>query len=542
MNREIDFFKIERKWQERWEKARVFEPVVKKEKKFFLTFPYPYVNLSPHIGHFYTLMRVEAFARYKRARGFNVLFPQAWHATGSPIVAAAERVKEKETKIIKQLKKEGLSDKDIKNFEDPKYWIKVFSKKWEEDLKAMGLSIDWRRNFYTTSLNPYYDRFIKWQFRKLKEKNLIEKGKHPVVWDPKTNMPVGDHDRVRGEGETPQEFCLFKFELEDGRKIITATLRPDTSLGITNVYVNPDIEYIEVKVGDELWVVAEPIVKKLKNQEFNVKIKGKVKGERLIGKKAEFFQNQKIPILPASFLKEDYGTGIVHSVPSESADDLIALKNLQGDGELIKKYNLNPEEIKNIEPIEIFETPGIKGISAEYFLSKYNVKSQNERSKLEKIKKELYKLTFSKSKLNKLYKKGFSRDLSGMLVSKAQDIIKQDLLKQGKIELFYELTGEVISRSLTPCVVKIVSDQWFIRYSDLNWKKKAHEALKQVNLYPEAVREQFDYVIDWLNDWACTREYGLGMKLPFDEKWLIESLSDSTIYMAYYTIAHLTNQ
>jgi leucyl-tRNA synthetase len=58
-----------------------------------------------------------------------------------------------------------------------------------------------------------------------------------------------------------------------------------------------------------------------------------------------------------------------------------------------------------------------------------------------------------------------------------------------------------------------------------------------MKLYPEGVRKQFDYVIDWLNDWACTREFGLGTKLPWDETWIIESLSDSTIYMAYYTIS-----
>ena len=58
-----------------------------------------------------------------------------------------------------------------------------------------------------------------------------------------------------------------------------------------------------------------------------------------------------------------------------------------------------------------------------------------------------------------------------------------------------------------------------------------------MKLYPEAVRKQFNYVLDWLKDWACTREYGLGTELPWDKRWMIESLSDSTIYMAYYTIS-----
>src|SRR3990172_3826082 len=60
-----------------------------------------------------------------------------------------------------------------------------------------------------------------------------------------------------------------------------------------------------------------------------------------------------------------------------------------------------------------------------------------------------------------------------------------------------------------------------------------------MTLYPEASRKQFDYVIDWLRDWPCAHHRGLGTKLPWDENWGIESLSDSTVYMAYYTIAHV---
>ncbi len=538
--RKINFKQIEKKWQKKWGQGKVFEPEVdKKRKKFFCNFPYPYINGYSHIGHLFSLMRTEVFARYKRARGFNVLFPQGWHVTGSPIINAAKRIKDKEPKQIKMMKDMGIKEAEIKKFEKPEYWVKFFQPAFKKDYQSIGMSIDWRREFYTTSLNPYYDKFIQWQFRKLKEENYCIKGKFPVVWDPKEGVAVGDHARVEGEGEVPQEFYLFKFPLDDGRNIITATLRHDTVWGITNVYVNPEADYIEIETKGEKWIVGEPIIEKLKNQKFEVKIKGKVSGKSIIGKKVESFGSKKILVLPASFLDPDYGTGMVHSVPSDSADDLIALKDLQKDKELIKKYNLNEKEVTSIKPIEIFETPGIGGNSAQYFLDKYDVKSQNERDKLEKIKKELYKLTFTTAKLGLLYKKGFSKDLEGIKIPEAQEIIKKELLEQGKIELFYELTGKVVSRSLTECIVKIVDDQWFLDYSNKEWKKKAHECLKQLKLYPEKARSQFEYVIDWLHEWACTREEGLGTRLPWDEKWLVESLSDSTIYMAYYTIAHL---
>ncbi len=535
---ENTFKKLADKWQAKWEEEKLFEANPDKRKKFFVSFPYPYMNAVPHIGHFYTLMRVEAFARYKRLRGFNVLFPQAWHCTGSPIVAAAKRIEEGEEKQVKSLKEQGFSVKEIKRLKRPEVWAEVFPGIWRKACREMGISYDSRREFITTSLNPYYDKFIRWQFNKLKEKGLVSKGEHPVVWDPKTNMPVGDHDRVEGEGETPQEFCLFKFSLGDNRKLVSATLRPDTVMGITNVFINPDVEYVVAMVNGEEWVVSRPAIEKLRNQDFKVDVKGNVKGSAFIGKKAEFFKGQELLVLPASFLDENYGTGIVHSVPSESADDLVALRNIQSDEKLLKKYNLDIGIVKKIEPVEIFDTPGIGGRAAQHFLDKYNVKSQKERDKLEKIKKELYKLTFNKSVFNSLYKEGFSQSLEGIFVSKGQEIIKNDLLEQGKIHLFYDLTGRVVSRSLAECVVKIVKDQWFVKYSDKDWKKKAYDALKQIKLYPDIVRDQFEYVIGWLNDWACVREQGLGTRLPFDEKWLIESLSDSTIYMAYYTIAN----
>ena len=57
--------------------------------------------------------------------------------------------------------------------------------------------------------------------------------------------------------------------------------------------------------------------------------------------------------------------------------------------------------------------------------------------------------------------------------------------------------------------------------------------------YSDDVRNNFERTLNWLKEHACSRTYGLGTRLPWDEDWLIESLSDSTIYMAYYTVAHI---
>ncbi|KAJ8976697.1 hypothetical protein NQ317_005914 [Molorchus minor] len=94
-----------------------------------------------------------------------------------------------------------------------------------------------------------------------------------------------------------------------------------------------------------------------------------------------------------------------------------------------------------------------------------------------------------------------------------------------------------MSRSGDECVVALC-DQWFLNYGEPNWKAQAQSALEGINTYHDEVRKNFVSCLKWLHEYACSRTYGLGTKLPWDEKWLIESLSDSTIYMAYYTIAH----
>ncbi len=534
--RMIDFKKIQDKWQEKWHKDDVFKVEIKdyKKKKYYLTTPYPYMSGLLHLGHMFNYMSPEITARFKRMQGYNVLFKWGFHCTGTPIVAAAKRVKEGEEKQIKILKQLGINDKEISDFAEPEHWIKYFPKQTLKDIKALGFAVDERYTFITTSLNPAYDAFIRWQFNKLKEKGYVKKGKHPVVWCPKCNTPVGDHARAEGEGETPQEFCLFKFRLEDGRKIVTATLRPDTIMGITNLYANPEQEYKEIEVKDETWIVGEPVIEKLKKQDYNIKIKGDVEGKSLIGKKAESYGGKKIFVLPATFLDIDYGTGLVHSVPSDSADDLIALQDLQKDEETLKKFGLDIDKVKGIKPIEIFDTPEIGGNSAQHFLDKYKVKNQNERKKLEKIKKELYKLTFAKAKFNEKYKE---LGVEGKLVNEGQEEIKNKLIDEKKIHILYELTGRVVCRCLAECVVKIVSDQWFIEYNNPKWKKLTHKCLDKMTIYPEVVRKQFEYVLDWLNHWACAREFGLGTRLPWDENWIVESLSDSTLQMAYNTIS-----
>ncbi|KAI3849820.1 hypothetical protein MKW98_026734 [Papaver atlanticum] len=95
-----------------------------------------------------------------------------------------------------------------------------------------------------------------------------------------------------------------------------------------------------------------------------------------------------------------------------------------------------------------------------------------------------------------------------------------------------------MSRSGDECVVAL-TDQWYITYGEEEWRKTAEECLSEMKLYHDETRNVFDHTLSWLNKWGCSRSFGLGTRIPFDEQFLVESLSDSTLYMAYYTIAHM---
>ncbi len=529
----MDFKEIERKWQEKWEKDKVFQVKSDKRKKYFIATPYPYMNGLLHLGHLFTYIPPEIMARFKRMQGFNVLFKFAFHCTGTPIMAAAKRIEEKEQKQISILKQMRISEKEIPKFVDPLYWINYFPKEALRDLKTTGFSIDERYTFRTTSINPPYDAMVRWQFNKLKEKGLVKQGEHPVVWCPKDNLPVGDHDRLEGEGETPKDFIWAKFKLKDSDLILMAgTTRPDALFGQTNLWLDPTAEYKIVKVGNEKWVVGEKAVDKINNQHKKTEVIGSVKAAELIGKWVKGpLVDYDLYILPANFIDANVGSGIVYSA-LEDPVDLFELKKLQSDQKLLEKYNLDKNVVSKLKPISIIDVSGMGENLGEHIGKEFGVKSAEDKENLENAKNELNKRVFRKGVMKKNCGK-----CSGLSVPEAQEILKKELVASKDAVMFYEITGRVVCRCLTECIIKIVSDQWFIQYDDPKWKKLTHKCLENMEITPEIVRKQFEYVLDWLRGWACTREYGLGTKLPWDQKWVIESLSDSTIQMAYNTIS-----
>ena len=119
--------------------------------------------------------------------------------------------------------------------------------------------------------------------------------------------------------------------------------------------------------------------------------------------------------------------------------------------------------------------------------------------------------------------------------------VKDALVASGEAAIFHMPESEVVSRSGDKCVVALC-DQWFLNYGEAEWRKLADKALEQCETYHEESEKNFKSTLDWLKEHACSRTYGLGTRLPWDDYWLVESLSDSTIYMAYYTVCHMLHE
>ncbi|HEV8360025.1 MAG TPA: leucine--tRNA ligase [Candidatus Thermoplasmatota archaeon] len=539
-----DLAAIEQRWMQRYREARVDEPRVEPGRpKFFATYPYSYMNAFPHVGHAYTMSRVDFMVRFQRQLGRNTLFPFAYHITGTPIQAAANRIRDGEPKMLKIMADQGIPAADVPKFAEPRTWAEFFPKEWRKDVQRLGLAIDWRREFVTTDANPHYDAFIRWQYRKLYEKGYVAKGNHPVVWCPKDSQPIADHDRTEGEGATPQEWTLVKLKLRDpdARRLglhtpaflVAATLRPETMYGQTNVWVEPELVYQALDVAGESWVVSPSAAVKIPLQQKDVVQEPvQVLGRRLLGLMVHApAREAEIPVLPleGKLIQPDKGTGIVTSVPSDAPVDFAGLRFLQAHPEVVREHRLDEKMILKLQPIPIIATPGFGPAPARDVVEKMGIRGPSEKEKLDAATEEVYKAGFYAGTM-------LVGAFQGRAVQEAKERIKAELLARGAAARFWEPSERVVCRCLTAGVVKMVSDQWFVRYSDEAWKARAHQAVDQLTAYPAEAKKQFHYVLDWLRDWACARGTGLGTKLPWDPKWVIESLSDSTIYMAYYAL------
>lgn len=450
----------------------------------------------------------------------------------------------------------GVAAEDIPRFVDPLVWLAHFPPLGQQDLRLMGVAVDWRRSFITTDVNKFYDSFVRWQFETLHDLGLVEFGKRYTIYSPLDGQACADHERTEGETVMPQDYTLIKMEvvkghadvpaklrplLEANRRIflVAGTLRPETMYGQVCCWAQPEGAYGVFEVSEnEAWVCSARAARNMAFQGLSrVPEKAscicEITGQELMGTplNAPLAQYPVVHVLPMLTINPEKSTGIVTCVPSDSPDDWINFHQLQAKPEYRKKLGIRDEWVMPFKIIPIIRIPELGDCAAETVCAELKIKGPNDHDLLEQAKEKTYMRGFYQGEM-------IIGPHSGMKVKDAKPLVRDELLAAGLAAPYSEPASRVVSRSGDECVVALV-DQWYIKYGEANWRAKAEERVQKMELYHPATKDILMFALGWMNQWACSRNFGLGTRLPWDEKYLIESLSDSTIYMAYYTIAHL---
>ncbi len=383
---EIDFRKIEKKWQERWEKEGIFKIKENpKKKKFYCLEMFPYPSGSGlHMGHVRNYAMGDCIARFKRMHGFNVLYPMGYDAFGLPAENAA-----------------------IKNKSHPKIYTENSMASIERNQRALGLSYDWSRKFATCY--PEYYKWNQWFFLQFFKKGLAYKKEAPVNWCPKctsvlANEQVEDGKCWRCESQVEEkrlEQWFFKITdyadrllkdldklqwPEKIKKMQENWIGKKHGMLISHKVKEMDIEltsftaYPAWSFADTFIVIApeHPIVEKLvKDTEFEKSVKAFIEDVKKISpdertedkfeKKGVFtgryvidpFTGEQMPVWLANFALLDFGTGIIRCSAHDPRDYVFA-----------KKYNIQLREVvERIDPkvpVSAHENKGVLKNSGQF--------------------------------------------------------------------------------------------------------------------------------------------------------------------------------
>ncbi len=419
--------KIEKKWQERWEKDKIFEVKEEPDKeKFYVLEMYPYPSGKLHMGHLRNYTIGDCYTRFKRMNGFNVLYPMGYDSFGMPAENAA-----------------------IDHGANPEEWTNKNISTMKNQQKRIGLSYDWTREIY--SHNPNFYKWDQWFFLKMLEKGLAYKQKSYVNWCPKCATVLANEQAQGGkcwrcnsvvdqkfltqwflkirdyaeellEGlnlvDWPEkvkimqqnwigrsEGTIIKFPIaEEDRTIDIFTTRPDTLYGVTFMVFAPEHPWVrEWVIGTEYEDGFNKLYNEVMHQDkferTDIEIE---KNGMFIGKNAiNPVNNEKIPIYIGNFVIYEYGVGAVMAVPAHD----------QRDFEFAKEYDIpiniviqpHNYELNVAKMTRAYESDGIL-INSEEFNGMENKSAAN------KISEKLNELDVGYATINyKLRDWGISR-------------------------------------------------------------------------------------------------------------------------------------
>jgi len=536
----FNYSEIEKKWQERWIEEGLNRADRDEGKpKFMLIFAYPGVTGYLHVGHMRGFSYVDAIGRYKRMTGHNVMFPVGTHATGNGAISLASRIARKDQDILDYLIRNGCPEEKLEELTDPLSVVGFFNDVYVNDYwKRFGFLADWRR--FTCTLYPDYSRFMQWQFRKLMDAGLLIQKPYFAPACPECGpvaVDASETDLSKGGNAETQEYTLLKFRCGD-MHLVAATLRPETVYGQVCFWVNPEVDYVRLSYGGETWVVSPQAAEKLSFQKDGVSVTGSIPGRDLIGLMCEApMIHREIPVLPAAFCDPDVGTGLVTSVPSDAPDDWISLEAVKRDPEAVSVYGISRELLDSVVPVSIISMEGYGEFPARDAIGRLGITEPGDPM-LEEAKKQVYKDGYHTGRMKEV-----CGPFAGMRVEEAKERMKQQMLDSGEADVFYDLTEEVLCRCGGRVHIHRIDDQWFIDYGNEELTERTSAHCRSMTINPPEYAENVHGVLRWFRERACVRLGNwLGTRFPFDDRWIIEAISDSTLYPVYYILSVYANE
>jgi leucyl-tRNA synthetase len=249
-------------------------------------------------------------------------------------------------------------------------------------------------------------------------------------------------------------------------------------------------------------------------------------------------RGSKVPVLEGSLVDPRIGSGVVMSVPAHAPADAAALEKLPTE---TRARLAEPTEVIEIDLREALsgseeQLQGGDGSPAQRALRAVAADRPVDATLIEEATERLYRLEFIRGLMT-------VPSLAGVPVKRAREEVAAQLLAAGASFELQEFTKPVICRNGHAVVIRRVPDQWFLHYSDPQWKAETQGFAKTVTTWPAEYGRELPSILDWFGDRPCTRRgIWLGTRFPLDPGWIIEPIADSTFYMAYYIVRRFVRE
>lgn len=521
-------------WQAQWKAAGLARArATPGRPKHFQVFAYPGASGFLHLGHMRGYTYADLVARYQRMQGKQVFFPAGIHASGLPAVVFANRVARRDPDVLEGLRQRGCPDPEIPRLEDPETAARFLGRTYWRLWERFGLLLDPETYLLTTDRD--YQCFIRWQFLRLKDRGLLVQKPHYAPFCPRSgpvSVDSSETDISRGGDAEIITYAVVPFPLEDGRILLAATLRPETVYGVTNLWVSPGATLKEWHHEGRRYLVGAATVNKFLDQVGGTE-GSSLAASSLLGKEVTVpLAGGRVPILASPVVDPNLGTGIVMSVPAHAPADWVGAEELgplPGGTLLAGAKVLLTLASDRLAPSErrLFEGEGPPAARAVRALG---VRSLADRDRLQEATERVYRAEFAHGIMT-------VDPWGGLTVPQAREKVLDLLLREHGAFQLREFSEPVTCRCGETVVIRRVPDQWFLAYGDPGWKGEAREALSKMRLDPPEYAAEMPGILDWYDDRPCVRQgRWLGTPFPFDERWIIEPIADSTLYPAYYVV------